>query len=297
MDFLALAINEYRIHLAILVCFYLILAQSFNVVLGLGRLLNLGHVSFYALGAYTTAIASTSYELQPSLAVPLSMLVPAFFAFAVSGISLRLSEDYFAIGTLAFSAVVTAVLINWRSLTHGVLGISGIPRPAVPGMDTYQNINFLVLAASAACLSQLVLYFCFRSSFSRKLRAQSEHPYAASALGVDGAFLRTQATVISAVFAGLAGSLFAYYISYIDPSSFGLHEMVFIVSIAVVGRPGSFWGVTCATIFLVLLPEPLRFIEIPSSVLGPVRQMLYALILFAVVYWKRETLFPAERSV
>ena len=95
----------------------------------------------------------------------------------------------------------------------------------------------------------------------------------------------------------LAGSFFAYYINFIDPSSFGLHEMVFILSIVVLGKPGSFWGVVAATFFLVLLPEPLRFLEIDSSILGPMRQFLYAAVLFLVVYLRRGSLFPVERLV
>ena len=91
--------------------------------------------------------------------------------------------------------------------------------------------------------------------------------------------------------------MFAYYINYIDPSSFSLNEMVFVLSIVIVGKPGSFWGVCLATVFLVLLPEPLRQLEIPSSYLGPMRQLLHSLILFAVLFWKRETLFPKERTV
>ena len=114
---------EYVIHLAILICIYAILAQSFNVCFGLGRLLNLAHIASYSLGAYATALLSTSgleWSVLPCLAA--SMTVSAFFALLIGGISLKLQGDYFAIGTLAFAAIVNALLINWKSLTRGVLG-------------------------------------------------------------------------------------------------------------------------------------------------------------------------------
>ena len=288
---------DYIIHLVILVGIYLILAQSFNLTFGLGRLFNLAHIACYSIGAYTTALLSTELNQSVWVCLPASMLTSAVFALLIGGISLKLTHDYFAIGTLAFSAVVTAVLINWKSLTRGVLGIPGIPRPEIGSANFYENINFLYFLAVLVVLVYIALYCIFHSRFARRLRAQAEHEPATLSLAISIRSLRNNSFIVSSAFAGLAGAVFAYYINYIDPSSFGLHEMVFVLSIVIVGKPGSFWGVTLSTIFLVLLPEPLRFIEISPSILGPMRQLLYALILFGVVYWKRETLFPVQRAV
>jgi branched-chain amino acid transport system permease protein len=288
---------EYLIHLAILVCLYLILAQSLNLTFGLGRLFNLSHIAVYAIGAYATAILSTEQGWGVVPCVLLSMVCSGLFALLIGAISLRLEHDYFAIGSLAFAAVVNALLVNWKSLTRGVLGIPGIPRPEIFAVDFYNNTNFLLLIGCSALIANLLMYLLFRSSFAARLRAQAEHREAAMSLAISIGGVRNQSFVISSVFAGLAGAFFSYYINYVDPSSFGLHEMVFVMSIVIVGRPGSFWGCAAATVFLVLLPEPLRFLDIPPSVLGPMRQMLHALILFAVVFWKRETLFPLERRV
>lgn len=210
---------------------------------------------------------------------------------------MRLAQDYFAIGTLAFSSVISALLINWKSLTRGVLGIPGIPRPELLGIDFSINLNFLYLIASFVVVSQIILYVFFRNAFSRSLRAQAEADHACVALAKNTTQLRNLSFFISSAFAGLAGCFFAYYINYIDPSSFSMTEMVFVLTIIVVGKPGSFWGVILSTIFLVLLPEPLRFLDIRPDILGPMRQLIYASIQFGVVFWKRETLFPVERSI
>ena len=288
---------DYLVHLAILVGIYLILAQSFNLIFGLGRLFNLAHIACYAIGAYTAALLSTDGGFGVWFCLIASMISSGLFALLIGAISLKLTHDYFAIGTLAFSSVVTAVLINWKSLTRGVLGIPGIPRPEIAGIDFFVNQNFLYFLLIIVLAVYFVLWCVFNSRFARRLRAQAEHEPATQALAISIARLRNQSFIIASSFAGLAGAIFAYYINYIDPSSFGLHEMVFVLSIVIVGKPGSFWGVTLATIFLVLLPEPLRFIDIPPSILGPMRQLLYALILFGVVYWKRYTLFPVQRVV
>lgn len=296
-SFARLKVMDYLVHLAILLSIYLILAQSFNLTFGLGRLFNVAHVAAYAIGAYTTALLSVDLGQNFFSCVISSMALSACFALLIGAIAIKLTHDYFAIGTLAFSSVVTAVLINWRSLTRGVLGIPGIPRPEIFGMDFSENNNFLALIVTVALLSNVFLYLLFRSSFARKLRMQAESPVSAESLGVFLKTTRNDCFIISSMFAGLAGSMYAYYINYIDPSSFNLHEMVFLISIVVVGKPGSFWGVTLATAFLVLLPEPLRFVALPPGILGPARQMLYATILFSVVYWKRHTLFPLQREI
>lgn len=289
--------SEYVIHLLILICIYLILAQGLNLTFGLGRLFNLAHIASFALGAYTTALLAVEVGTSFWSCIIASTLVSALFAILLGGIALRLSQDYFAIGTLAFSAVVSSLLINWKSLTHGVLGIPGIPRPEMLGIDFYQNTNFLALISAFVVLVYVIVYIAHRGSFGRALRAQAEYNQAALALGRDTSLTRNMSFVIASATAGLAGSFFAYYLNYIDPSSFSLNEMVFVLTIVIVGRPGSLWGVTAASIFLVLLPEPLRFLEINSAYLGPARQLLHAVILFIVIYINRRTIFPTQRQV
>jgi branched-chain amino acid transport system permease protein len=289
--------SEYVIHLAVLIGMYLILAQGLNITFGLGRLFNLAHVASFAVGAYTTALLSVEVGTGFFLCVASSMLLSGLLAILLGGIALRLTQEYYAIGTLAFSSVVSSLLINWKSVTRGVLGIPGIPRPELFGIDFYNNTNFLALIVLFAVATQVVFYVLHRGSFGRALRAQAEYNDAARALGRDTGLVRNMGFLVSSATAGLAGSFFAYYLNYIDPSSFSLSEMVFVLTIVVVGRPGSLWGVTFATVFLVLLPEPLRFIDINSAYLGPARQLLQAVILFAVVYINRRSLFPPQREV
>ncbi|MCI5066545.1 branched-chain amino acid ABC transporter permease [bacterium] len=288
---------EYLIHLAILVGIYTILAQSLNLCFGLGGLFNLAHVASYAIGAYTTALLSTEFGLSLWYTFPASIVLGSILALPIAAISSKLTQDYFAIGTLAFSFVIVALLINWKSLTRGVLGIPGIPRPEILGVNFYENSNFLILTVLVATAAQLILALLFQSRFARGLKAQAEYEEAALSLARNTRRIRGISFFISAGYAGLAGSLFAYYINYIDPSSFSLTEMVFVLTIVVVGKPGSFWGVLGATFFLVLLPEPLRFLDISPSILGPMRQLLYAVILYGVVFFNRYKIFPLQRVI
>jgi branched-chain amino acid transport system permease protein len=289
--------SEYTLHLAILVGIYSILAQSFNLTIGLGRQFNLAHVAAYAIGAYTTALGSVDFGLGFFECLIGSALLSGLFAFLLGGIALRLAGDYFAIGTLAFSSIISALLINWKSLTRGVLGIPGIPRPQIGTRIFDDNSYFLLMVLLLAIGAQGIFYLLFVSPFARVLRAQAQNRLATMALGRDVRMANTVAFFISSFFAGVAGSLFAFYLNYIDPSSFAFSEMVFLLSIVVVGAPGSFWGCLGATVLLVLLPEPLRFIDMPSSVLGPLRQLLHSIVLVSVVWFNRARLFPAQREV
>ncbi len=288
---------EYLVHLAILICIYLILAQSFNITFGLGRLFNLSHISIYSIGAYATALLSTEQGFDFFGCLLVSTAIGAISSTLLLPIARRLSDISFAIGTLAFASIISALLINCKSVTRGVLGIPGIPRPEIGTFAFEDNTNFLCISATLTVISLAICYILFRNSFSRALRAIGEFEQAALALAIPAGHFRAMSLLIASALAAAAGSLFAYYINYIDPSSFQLSEMIFVMTITVVGRPGSFWGCIASTIFLVLLPEPLRFIDLPSSVLGPLRQMLYSLILFLVVYLNRANIFPIRRTI
>ncbi|NDC38240.1 MAG: branched-chain amino acid ABC transporter permease, partial [Proteobacteria bacterium] len=127
--------------------------------------------------------------------------------------------------------------------------------------------------------------------------AVGEFPLGAAALGHNGFSLRLVGLAFASAAAGIAGALFSFYISFIDPSSFSLSEMILVLTIVVVGRPGSFWGTIAATIGLILLPEGLRFVEVPAAILGPARQFIYAAVLFFFVWLNRAKLFPEERTI
>lgn len=289
--------NEYFIHLLILICIYLILLQGFNIPFGVGRLFNLAHVATYSIGAYTTALFATELGVGFWGCLYSSIAMAGLFSLALGAISLKLEKDYFAIGTIAFAAIINSLLINWKSLTRGVLGVPGIPRPEIFSINFYNNQNFLILSLILVIITQAIIYIFIHNGYGRALRAQAEFDNSARSLGLNTVRLKIISFIIASCSAGLAGCLFAYYINYIDPSSFSLHEMIFVLTIAVVGKPGSFWGMIAGTIFLTLLPEPLRFLDIPSGILGPTRQLLYSLILFTVVYLRRSTLFPHHRRI
>jgi len=283
-------ISAYLIHLLILVGIYLILAISLQFAVGFTGLLNLGHIAFYCVGAYTSALLAL--EGFPFWFCFLSAGIAAMlFGFLLSILTNKLKGDYFALATFGFSFVIYAVALNWSGLTRGPLGLPGIPRPVLFGFIFSDNLSFLILIFIIALISYLLIKRIIASPFGKVLEAIRDDELATKVLGKNTFKIKSCTLGISAFFAGIAGSFYAYYITFIDPSSFAGLQLIPVLTIVIVGGLASLKGTVIATIILVLLPEPLRFIGFPSSVVGPARQIIYALLLLLILIYKPKGFF------
>src|SRR3989338_5377246 len=267
----------YLEHLLVLIAIYAILAQSLNIALGYTGVFNLGHVAFYGIGAYTAALLSLSgYSFWTGLVV--AIILAAIAGFILGAPTLRLRGHYLAIATLGFSEVVRAIMLNWSSLTRGPMGLPGIPRPDIFGWVLNSTAAYLIFAILVAVICNVLMWLIIHSHFGRVLRSIREDEIAALALGKNITKYKVQALMISAGFAAVAGVLYAHYINFIDPSTFVINEIVLILLMVVLGGMGSFGGAIVGAVIIILLPEPLRFLHLPSSLVGPLRQLIYALL-------------------
>jgi len=277
--------STYLIHLLILVGIYLILAISLQLSVGFTGLLNLGHIAFYAIGAYVSALLALNG--YPFWFCFLSAgIIAMLFGFFLSLPTNKLKGDYLALATMGFSFVVYAVALNWTSLTRGPLGLPGIPKPKILGLSFADNFSFLILTFAIALISYFIIRRITISPFGKVLGATRDDELVTRVLGKNTFKVKTLVLMISAFFAGIAGSLYAHYITFIDPSSFTLLQLIPVLCIVIIGGLASLKGTAIATIILVLLSEPLRFIGFPSSIVGPARQILYALLLLFILIYK-----------
>lgn len=275
----------YLVHLFILVGIYFILALSLQVSMGFTGLLNLAQIAFFAIGAYTSALLTLAGY-------------PFWFAFLAAGLlsmafglllSLPLNKlkgDYLALVTIGFTFIVYAVTLNWTDLTRGPLGIPGIPKPELFGLVFNSNESYLLLVIVIASLVMWAVHAVTHSPFGRVLEAVRDDELAAKVLGKNTYRMKSISMMFAAFLAGLAGSLYAHYITFIDPSSFALMQIIPVISIVIIGGLASLPGTLIAAFVLILLPEPLRFIGFPSSVVGPMRQIIYALLLLAILLYR-----------
>jgi branched-chain amino acid transport system permease protein len=268
-------IIEYFIHLFVLIGIYAILAMSLNLAMGFTGLLNIGHIAFYGIGAYTSALLVLRLGMPFWFALLLACVVAALFGLLLSIPTVRLRGDYLALATLGFAIIFEAVTKNWISLTKGPLGLAGIPRPAFFG----STFSYMLLVFAFVVITYIFISHLTKTPFGRVLKAIREDEIVAKALGKDTTRFKVIALAISAFFAGLAGGLYAHYISFIDPGTFSIMESILIISMVIVGGLGSIEGSIIGAVVLTLLPEPLRFLPLPSYVIGASRQIIYALLL------------------
>tara|TARA_Y100000034_G_C6906717_1_gene421039 strand:+ start:2139 stop:3023 length:885 start_codon:yes stop_codon:yes gene_type:complete len=273
-----MAFESYIIHLLILVGIYSILSLSLNLAMGFTGLLNIGHVAFYGVGAYASALVALNLGFPFWISFLVGGVVAGIFGLLLTIPTIKLRGDYLAIATLGFVIILEHVFKNWISLTRGPLGLPGIPKPVLFGFS-FSGISYLILVIIFVIITYVIINYLTKAPFGRVLKAIREDELVASSLGKNIVKYKTQVLVISAFFAGIAGSLYAHYITFIDPSSFTILESILIISMIIVGGLASNKGVIVGTILLILIPEMLRFLPLPSFTIGALRQMIYAGIL------------------
>jgi branched-chain amino acid transport system permease protein len=245
----------------------------------------MGHIAFFAVGAYVSALMALN-GAPFLLCILAAGIIAALFGFLLSIPTRKLKGDYLALATLGFSFVVYSVLLNWVDLTRGPMGIPGIPKPEIFGFVFSDNLMFLILAAAIAAISYFAIRRITLSPFGKVLEAIRDDELAAKTIAKKTFRAKSYSLAIAAFFAGIAGSLYAHYITFIDPSSFTLLQLIPVLAIVIIGGLASLRGTVAAAIIIVLIPEPLRFIGFPSSIVGPARQIIYALILLVILLFR-----------
>ena len=181
---------EYLIHLAILFAIYAILGVSLNLVVGYTGLLSVTHAAFYGIGAYATAILLTKTGAGFFASVILGVIVAIVVSFLIGAVLSKFKGDYYALGTFGFNTIVFAIFLNWQSLTRGPLGIPGISRPELFGINFVNNFNFLILALVFLGLMYFASRFVANSSFGRVLKAIREDEGAIQIFGYNTLYFK-----------------------------------------------------------------------------------------------------------
>ena len=274
---------EYILHILVITGIYVILTLSLNLVVGYTGLAALGHAAFSCVGAYASSLLALNYGLSPWLGLLIGACVAAVLGAVIGAPSLRLKGDYLALATFGLGVIVYSVAKNWVSVTRGPMGLPGIPGFSVFGLQLSQVWTYLILVAVFVFLTYFVIRRVVKSPFGRILRGIREDEIAALAMGKNVNKHKIIVFVIGAFFAGIAGSLYAHYITFIDPSSFTVMESITILLMVVFGGMGSLPGSFVGAAILVIFPELLRFLGMPSSVAAPLRQMIYGLLLIVLM--------------
>lgn len=296
---------NYLLHLFIYFCVYALLAASLNLIIGYCGLINLAHVGYFAVGAYTYALVTLRLHWGYLPAVLCAFIIPALLSFLLSLQAWRLKGSFFVLGSLAVQVVLFNAIYNWHApgadfgtmanLTNGPHGISGAPKPVIFGyeFDTIGGIaviSGLVLAGGLSIMALLVF-----SPWGRVLQAMRDDELAARGLGKNVRFLKVQAFFVACGIAGVAGALYASYVGYVDPSLASIDESILVVSMLIVGGAGNFRGPLTGAAVLLGMLEALRLLHVPESMAGEVRMVAYGLLIVLMMHFRPEGIAGSYR--
>lgn len=277
--------NAYWIGVGVDVGLYALLALSLNVVLGQTGIFNMGHMAFYAIGAYTTAILNTACHWPIFMTMPVAGFAAGLFALVVARPIIHLRGDYLLIVTIGIVEIVRIALMNdVFGLTGGSNGIFGIGRPVIFGLRIFKPVHFYWLVWGMVGVSIVLFYCLWRSRFGRALNCIKLDDVAAEGCGIDVSRYKLIAFVLGAAWAGMAGTVYAAKMNIITPESFNFMESCIIFAVVILGG-GSLLGVLVSALLFIGLPEVLR--EFSNC-----RMLIFGIAMMVMMIWRPQGILP-----
>ena len=258
---------------------YTIVVIALNLAIGFTGLINLGHMVFFGIGAYASAIL-TLHGIPWYVAVFVAGAIASVFGIIIAAITTRLKGDYVAMVTLGLVFIAIAVSRNWIELTRGALGLPGVPKIIA------NNFHYMLLTLAIAALCIFIFYKIIKSETGKIFQAIRDDETAAAILGKNTYYYKILSMAISTFFAGIAGSLFVHHINFIDPTIFDVQFFVLILTMLIAGGLGSLLGSIIGVLIISVLAELMRFVVINPSIIGTFREMLFAIALIIILLLK-----------
>jgi len=297
----------YFLHVVITTGIFIIAAMSLNLLLGFTGQLSLGHVAFFGIGAYTSALLSLGFEVHLTddfaigvgpkpvwLAMLLGALAAGLCGFALGKIAFKVRGAYFVIVSISFAEVVRLVAVNWVELTQGPMALNNVP-PLKLGTPELFELSFvrkpayfyLVLATAIACYA--IVRRLVYSHAGRAMIALRENEPLAMSVGIDVTRYLVLATVVSAAMAGVAGALYVHYVRIVDPDIFLFIYTVMMVIMVMTGGKGTLAGPIVGGTIFGLLPELLRAFAIKPEI----QWIAFGAVMILVVFLLPRGIVPA----
>lgn len=299
----------YFLHILISTGIFTIAAMSLNLLLGYTGQLSLGHVAFFGIGAYTSALVSLGFDLELTdtytfvfgpkpvwVAFICGIVIAGLFGWIIGRLAFKVRGAYFVIVTISFAEVIRLISLNWIDLTEGPMALNNI-QPftlGIPGIweDTfYQKIPNYYIVLVVAIICYIVIRRLVQSRAGRAMIGLRENEPLASSIGVDVTKYLVLATIASAAMAGAAGGLYTHYIRIVDPDIFLFIYTVTMVIMVISGGKGTLAGPVVGGILFGILPEVLREFTSPEA-----QWMIYGAFMIIVVFFLPKGIVPALQS-
>jgi len=253
-------LKNYGIYLFSYWLVFVIATMGLNLTIGYAGQKSLGHAAFFGIGAYTVAILLKA-GISFWIGLPLAMLGCFAIGLALGFPALRVQTIYLAFATLGFNTALWLVMRNEEWLTGGTFGINNIARPSLLGLELTSNLTYYYFVLGVAIVMGAVLWKLLHSPWGKAFTALRDNPIRAESLGINIQAYTLFSFAIGAVYAGVAGALFAPLVEFIEPAPFGVGSSIMMYLMVVVGGAGFFFGPLLGAAVGVLLPEWLRFAQ------------------------------------
>lgn len=253
--------NNYHLNLLNQVFINSIVVIGLNFITGLTGQMNLGTAGIFSLGAYTSSLITIKLGVSPWVGLLCAIIMGLLIGICLGYPSLRVRGVYLSLTTIGFSEIVRILITNLSDLTGGALGVSKIPSFSIFGFEFNTNNRVYYLYLVLLILLVLIAYYVVNSKWGRAFKSIKDNPEAVQAVGLDISKLKIMAFTFAAIYGCIAGSLYAHYISFINPSAYNLEFSINYVVMLIIGGVGSVPGSIVGAALITLVPEFLRFME------------------------------------
>jgi branched-chain amino acid transport system permease protein len=276
----------YILNLLILVSISGILAGSLNFIIGYAGIYSMAHAAFFGIAAYTGALIALHVSTSLLVAIPVAMAICAVLSLVISLPSLRVRGEYFVVASLGLQMIAFTVFSEWKEVTGGLGGLTGVPVATIFGFSLRSLESYLVVSLVCLALVTLLIYALAYTSFGRNLRAIRDNEVAAAAFGKNPTVIKTIAVAISSALCGIAGVLYAFHVSFVNPETFTVDQSVLIMATIIIGGTGTVFGPILGALIIHLLPAGLTFLTfLPARELASLQQIIYgAAMVLLMIY-------------
>lgn len=284
-----LVLGNYALHAVIISMIFLLPAHGLNLIVGYTGMLSLAQGAFFGVGAYASALLAVQFGTPFYVNVVAAALAAGLIALPLGVPALRLKTYSFVMCTLGFVIIGQAVAKNWISLTRGDMGLSGVPNPSFAFGSTSFSVTSVVgnyyLALAVAVIATLIFYALVSSAAGRAMVAIRDDETLAESVGVPTWTYKLIVFVLSAMFAGVGGSLYAHYLTVVSPLTFQMYYSTTVLIIVLGGGAGTIRGAILGSVVFVALSEALR-------IAPELRMIIYSFALLALVFLFPKGLVP-----
>jgi len=267
---------SYLMNILVLFSINAILAMTLNFIMGYAGIFSLAHAIFFGVGAYTASYVAIHYTDSLLICMTAAIGLSAVLSMALALPALRVRGEYFVAASLGLQVIGVTIFSEWHSVTGGLSGMVGIPPPTLFGFTFTDQAHFALLSVTAMLAILGVVALLVRGSFGRSLMAIRDSESATQAYGKNVQAVKTLSVAVSAGLASVGGTIYAFYMSFVNVEGFMLDASILLMAMVIIGGTGTLLGPIVGAALLMALPAALTYLPfLPSEELGTVQQMIY----------------------